>query len=155
LKITVPIALRWSDFDAYGHVNNAEMLRILEEARMEVFWRPDAGVEALPTALLEAGPGVAIQSLISSQSIEYLVPIPYTRRPIDVELWIGRLGGAHLEVSYEVYSPRGVSPRLLHTRASTTLVLVHSATGRPTRIPPAVRESWQSIVEEPVRFTRR
>ena len=32
MKLHVPIRLRWSDLDAYGHVNNAEMLRLLEEA---------------------------------------------------------------------------------------------------------------------------
>lgn len=31
-RLHVPIPLRWSDFDAYAHVNNAEMLRLLEEA---------------------------------------------------------------------------------------------------------------------------
>ena len=33
-RIEVPVQLRWSDMDAYAHVNNVEMLRLLEEARV-------------------------------------------------------------------------------------------------------------------------
>ncbi|MCU1593745.1 MAG: 4-hydroxybenzoyl-CoA thioesterase, partial [Frankiales bacterium] len=31
MRLTVPIRLRWSDIDAYAHVNNAAMLGLLEE----------------------------------------------------------------------------------------------------------------------------
>ena len=31
MKLHVPIKLRWSDLDAYGHVNNAAMLTLLDE----------------------------------------------------------------------------------------------------------------------------
>jgi len=36
MRIHVPIKLRWSDLDAYGHVNNAAMLTLLEESRISV-----------------------------------------------------------------------------------------------------------------------
>ena len=31
------VPLRWSDMDAYGHVNNVQYLRLLEEARITAF----------------------------------------------------------------------------------------------------------------------
>ena len=71
-RIHVPIPLRWSDFDAYAHVNNAEMLRLLEEARIQAFWRPDEGVAGSATAVLDARPGAEVISLIARQEIEYL-----------------------------------------------------------------------------------
>ena len=37
-RLEVDVQLRWSDMDAYAHVNNVEMLRLLEEARIEAFW---------------------------------------------------------------------------------------------------------------------
>ncbi|MFT4123244.1 MAG: thioesterase family protein [Microbacteriaceae bacterium] len=154
-RIHVAIPLRWSDFDAYAHVNNAEMLRLLEEARIQAFWRPDAGDSGRDTAVLDSRPGAETLSLIARQEVEYLAPIPYMRAPVDVELWIGRLGGASLEVCYELYPPPGVSPRTLFTRASSTIVLVAAATGRPVRIPEAMREAWAGYVEQPVRFSRR
>ncbi|MFZ2964516.1 MAG: thioesterase family protein, partial [Rhodoglobus sp.] len=56
MRLHLPVTLRWSDLDAYGHVNNAEMLRLLEEARMQAFWRSEQPENDLPTAVLEAGP---------------------------------------------------------------------------------------------------
>lgn len=154
-RLTIPIALRWSDFDAYAHVNNAEMLRILEEARIQAFWRRDDGSAAAETALLDGQPGASTLTLIAHQEIEYLAPIPYLRAPVDIELWIGRLGGASLTVCYEVFSPQGVEPRVLYTRAATTIVIVSAATGRPERIPDVLRQAWEPFVEEPVEFSRR
>ena len=61
-RLEIPVQLRWSDMDAYQHVNNVEMLRLLEEARIEAFWShpvaPDGSrVEsAFPTAVIDAGP---------------------------------------------------------------------------------------------------
>ncbi|MDQ1606080.1 MAG: acyl-CoA thioester hydrolase, partial [Microbacteriaceae bacterium] len=71
------------------------------------------------------------------------------------EMWIGKIGGASLEICYEIYSPVGVSPRKLFTRAATTLVLVTTATGAPQRISDELREAWAPYVEEPVKFTKR
>jgi acyl-CoA thioester hydrolase len=155
-RIHIPIRLRWSDFDAYAHVNNAEMLRLLEEARIEAFWRPDPGAaESRPTAVIDARPGAATISLIARQEVEYLAPIPYQRSPIEVELWIGNLGGASFQICYEVYSPEGVEPRVLYTVASTTLVMVDAASGRPSRIPDELRELFAPYVEAPVSFGKR
>ncbi len=157
-RIHIPIRLRWSDFDAYAHVNNAEMLRLLEEARIEAFWRPDAGSDpnaVRPTAVIDARPGAATISLIARQEVEYLAPIPYQRSPIEVELWIGNLGGASFQICYEVYSPEGIEPRVLYTIASTTLVMVDAATGRPSRITDELRELFAPYVEQPVGFAKR
>jgi len=155
-RLHVSIPLRWSDFDAYAHVNNAEMLRLLEEARIQAFWRPDdASTPSAATAILDGRPGAELMSLIARQEVEYLAPIPYMRAPIDIEMWIGRMGGASLEISYEVYSPEGVTPRILYTKAATTLVMVSAATGRPQRISDELREAWAPYVEEPVAFTKR
>jgi len=155
-RLHIQIPLRWSDFDAYAHVNNAEMLRLLEEARIQAFWRPDEGVEPVSDiAVLDARPGAETISLIARQEIEYLAPIPYMRAPIDIEMWIGRIGRASLEICYELYSPQGVSPRVLFTKAATTLVMVTAATGRPQRIADELRAVWAPFVEEPVSFTKR
>lgn len=156
MRLHVPVALRWSDFDAYAHVNNAEMFRLLEEARIQAFWRPDEGTQSnSATAILDGRPGAESMTLIARQEIEYLLPIPYMRAPIDIELWIGRIGGASLEICYELYSPEGIVPRQLFTRAATTLVLVTAATGKPQRISEELREAWAPYVEEPVVFTKR
>jgi acyl-CoA thioester hydrolase len=155
-RIHVQIPLRWSDFDAYAHVNNAEMLRLLEEARIQAMWRPDEGaVDGIPTAVMDVRPGAETLALIARQEIEYLAPIPYMRAPLDIEMWSGGIGGASLEVCYEIFSPVGVTPRVLFTRAATTVVMVSAETSSPTRIPAELREAWLPYVEEPVAFTKR
>jgi acyl-CoA thioester hydrolase len=159
MRLHVSTPLRWSDLDAYGHVNNARMLSLLEEARIQAFWVDEDGVAehavGASTAVIDASPGSATLTLIARQEVEYLAPIPYQRLPLDIELWIGRMGGASLEVCYEVYSPVGGEPRTLYTRASTTIVLVDAATEKPRRITDAERLAWEPYVGDPIEFRRR
>ena len=155
-RLHVPIRLRWSDLDAYGHVNNAEMLRLLEEARIQAFWVTDESSQIEgSTAVLEGLPGSDTLTLIARQEIEYLAPIPYLRAPLDVQLWLGRLGGASLEVCYEVCSPIGAEPFVQFAKASSTIVLVDAATGKPRRISDEERAAWTPFTEEPIIFANR
>ena len=158
MRLHVPTPLRWSDLDAYGHVNNARMLSLLEEARIQAFWVSDDTSEhavGASTAVLDATPGANTITLIARQEVEYLAPIPYQRQPVDIELWIGHMGGASLDVCYEVYSPVGVEPRVLYTRAVTTIVLVDAGTERPRRIDDRERAAWQPYLGAPIEFRRR
>jgi acyl-CoA thioester hydrolase len=159
VRLHVPTPLRWSDLDAYGHVNNARMLSLLEEARIQAFWVNDDGTAehavGASTAVLDATPGSSTVTLIARQEVEYLAPIPYQRLPLDIELWIGRMGGASLDVCYEVFSPAGTDPRTLYTRASTTIVLADAATERPRRMTDDEREAWEPYLGDPVEFRRR
>ncbi|MET4051337.1 acyl-CoA thioester hydrolase [Frigoribacterium sp. PvP054] len=155
-RLHVPTRVRWSDLDGYRHVNNASMLRLLEEARIDAFWSAEGAVdERSSAAVLDGSPDAATMTLIARQELEYLIPIPYLRAPLDVQIWVGRLGGASLEVCYEVWSPEGVEPRQLFTKAATTIVLVDSATNQPRRISGVERDAWAPYVEEPLTFRRR
>lgn len=180
MRISVPLPLRWGDIDAYAHVNNAAMLGLLEEARIQAFWTvptgsaatsprdasepagagPAAGsAEGGPAeggpAVLDGRPGAATLTLVAHQEVEYLQPIPYGREPLDCELWIARLGGSSLDVQYEVFTPSVVSPRQLLTRAATTVVLVDATSQRPRRITAGEREAWGPYLEPPVAFRTR
>ena len=156
----VPIHLRWGDLDALGHVNNTSMLKLLEEARLRAFWKPDdggAGEELPPTAVfdmsvLEGGGSRA--TLVARQEIEYLRPVPYGHRPLDVQMWIGRIGGSSVEVCFEVFSPAGAEPQQLYARSSAVVVLVDTATGRPTRLSASERDAWTPLLGEPIRYRR-
>jgi len=156
VKLHVPIRLRWSDLDAYGHVNNSEMLRLLEEARIVAFWvTEDDGAIGASTAVLDGRPGAATLTLVARQEIEYLAPVPYLRQPLDVRLWLGKLGGASLDVCYEVYSPEGIAPEVLYARANTTIVLVDALSERPRRINDTERAAWTQYLDDPIEFARR
>ncbi|GAB3616901.1 thioesterase family protein [Okibacterium endophyticum] len=152
MRVHVPIQLRWGDLDAYNHVNNVEVMRLLEEARVRTFWETsaDAGGVGSPLAVIDAGPTAATNTLISRHEVEYLVALPYRGDSVDVQLWIGRIGGASLDVCYEV-----VVDGTVHVKASSTIVLVDSASGRPRRITNAERAAWQPYHEPPVEFRGR
>ncbi len=153
-RLAMPVQLRWGDVDAYQHVNNAAMLQLLEEARIEAFWRhPDDAREPWPTAVLDAGPGAQVSTLVARQEIEYLVPLGYRRTPVIVDLWIGRIGGASIEVCYEVRDDG--EEAAVYARAAATIVLIDTVTGRPRRIGDAERAAWEPYVDEPIAFRRR
>ena len=99
--------MRWGDMDAYGHINNVEVLRILEEARVHAFG-PPAG-----TGL----PGVAVarpvfadlpentQALVVEHRVKYLVPLNYRNVPARVDVWISSIKGASFTVAYAIFDP--------------------------------------------------
>ncbi|WP_265523114.1 acyl-CoA thioesterase [Oerskovia flava] len=168
-RLHVPVALRWSDLDAYQHVNNVEMFRLLEDARITAFWRhaeaevDEEGLGPWPTAVLDTGPHATSHTLVARQEIEYLRPLGFSRTPVRVEMWIGHLGGASLEVCYEVHDgwahgtartgpTSGGEP---YARAATTIVVVDAATSAPRRITATERAAWEPYVEEPLAFRRR
>lgn len=182
-RLRVPVQLRWSDMDAYGHINNVEMFRVLEEARIAAFWtHPHPGDGGgWPTAVIDAGPDAETVMLVARQEIEYLRPLGYRRAPVIVELWIGHLGGASIEVCYEVHDGAGgteelvqpgigtelddvadaadaaadAAPPLVYARACTTLVLVNPATGSPRRLTVAERASWMPYGGPMIALRRR
>ncbi len=156
-RIHVPVGIRFNDLDAYGHVNNAAMLTLLEEARIAVFWGSGGlqveGVNDADAPVTDTA-GASTITLVARQEVEYLAPIPYLREPIDVQLWIGRLGGASLDVCYEILSPVG-DDQTLFAKAATTVVLVDAESGRPRRITDREREAWAAHLAEPVAFSKR
>ena len=149
--------LRWGDLDAFNHVNNTSMLKLLEEARIRAFWRPadDDDEDAPATAVLDSGLEHGVLSLIARQEIEYLRPVPYQRRPLDVQLWFGRIGGSSIEICYEVYSPRGQEPQELYARSSAVLVMVDAESGRPRRLTDEQRAAWTPLLDDPIVYARR
>ncbi|MGC0251561.1 acyl-CoA thioesterase [Pseudactinotalea sp. Z1748] len=173
----MPVPIRWSDIDGYGHVNNAAILTLLEEARVATFWDTGTGSGGAGTTAGSGGAGPSgaagpeqsegdvrkaaqvlaggvhadSHTLVARQEIEYLAPLTYSQEPVNVQLWIGRIGGASLEVCYEVYAPGGG----LCARAASSMVMVEAATGRPRRLTEHERSALQILVEEPLVFRRR
>src|SRR6478609_9069100 len=130
LRLHIPVHLRWGDLDAFNHVNNTSMLKLLEEARVRAFWLPASGEGAPSTAVLDSSIRSGVLTLIARQETEYLAPVPYQRHPLDVQMWFGKIGGSSIEVCYEVYSPVETADlqRVLYARATTVIVKVDAAT---------------------------
>ncbi|WP_194411454.1 acyl-CoA thioesterase [Microbacterium cremeum] len=156
-RLHLPIHLRWGDLDAFNHVNNTAMLKLLEEARVRAFWAPATGEDAPGTAVLDSSIYSGVLTLIARQEIEYFAPVPYQRHPLDVQMWFGKLGGSSIEVCYEVFSPaETASPtQTLYARATTVVVKVDAATGRPMRLTPQERAAWSPYLGEPLGYAHR
>lgn len=150
--IRIPVQMRWADLDAYGHVNNAAMLTLLEEARIAAFWSEDgvAGTSA-ETKVLGGGPASDTHTLVAHQEIEYLAPLDYSQNPVIVEVWIGKIGGASLLICYAILDPRGQ----VCAKAASSIVKVDAQDGAPTRFTSAEREALQPLLGDPVQFRRR
>ncbi|ALJ20269.1 acyl-CoA thioesterase [Microbacterium sp. No. 7] len=153
-RLHVPVHLRWGDLDAYDHVNNVSLLKLLEEARIRAIWKASGG-QTHPTAVVEPEEVSGVQTVVARQEIEYLSPVPYGPEPLDVELWFGHLGGSSAEICYEVYSPVGEEPRTLYARASAVLVVLSAETGKPARLTEPMRTAWTEYAGAPIAYGRR
>ncbi|NMO55623.1 acyl-CoA thioesterase [Actinoplanes sp. TBRC 11911] len=124
-RYIVDVPVRWSDMDAFGHVNNARFLTLYEEARCELFFG-QAHKHGLDS--FEAG------TVIARHEIEYLRPVDYGD-PVRIEMWVSELRASTITVSYELFD-NGV----LASRAKSVLVPYDLANGRPRRLSDAERE---------------
>ena len=150
-RYRVNVPLRWSDMDAYGHVNNVQFLRLLEDARVigfEDWFGQDRSV---------LSEGV----LVARHEIEYLAPLLFRLPPIVVEMWATKIGGAGFDLAYEVRDGRAVTEGgeadgdTIYARAETTLVLYDFATSNPRRMDQSLRAVLQQHSGAPVPFRWR
>ena len=115
------VSLRWSDMDAYAHINNVQFLRLLEDARVIAFrdWFDARG--AGDKSLLDEG------VLVSRHEIEYRRPLGFRHAPVEIQMWVSRVGGAGFDVAYIVTDPDGVGDgpgeRRVYAVAETELAL--------------------------------
>lgn len=139
----VEVPLRWGDMDAFGHVNNVEMLRILEQARVQAFleWFPDEA------SILDRG------VVVARQEIEYLAPLSYRRAPVRVELWISRLAESGFDIGYEVRDP-GASGGARYAVAETSMVAFDLGAGRARPLSDEERAVYGRFRGQPVRIRR-
>jgi acyl-CoA thioester hydrolase len=130
--------------DVFGHVNNVNFLRYLEEARID-FTFTNAG-EAGEKAFSEG-------SVVARHEVDYLLPLVYRPEPITIETWLTKLGRASFTVAYEI-KDIGVGPDgkdKVYVRANTVVVPYDLAEARPRRLTPTERAFLADYLEvEPV-----
>ncbi|GGU74723.1 thioesterase [Streptomyces filipinensis] len=121
--------LRWSDMDAYGHVNNAIFLRYLEEAR----------IDFLSLRGKESKQG----SVVARHEIDYKRQLVHRPTPVDIELWVTDIKAASFTVTYEVKDAEAV-----YVRAATVVVPFDFETQRPRRLTAQEREFLQKYRDD-------
>ena len=137
----VDVPLRWSDMDAYGHVNNVQFLRLLEDARVVAIREWFTG----RPSMLDEG------IVVSRHAIEYRAPLTFRPAPVEVAMWVSHVHGAGFDLGYVVRDPQGVG-EAVYAVAETGLVLYDFTTARPRRLSPEVRTELALHAGEPVSF---
>jgi acyl-CoA thioester hydrolase len=123
-------AMRWSDMDAYGHVNNAAYLAYLEQARVSMFFdRYDSSF--------------AKGTVVSHHEITYLRPVIYHPEPLRLELWIDQIRAASFRVRYDVFDGDALA-----AKAATDLVTFDFGSDRPRRLTEEERALLSTFTED-------
>lgn len=126
--------LRWSDLDAYGHVNNSRFLTLYEEARVALMFmrRPGLGVGSFADGVV-----------IRRHEVDYLRPVDYAlgrataeaAPTVRIELWVEEIRASRFTVAYELYDGE-----VLASRARSVLVPFDLTRQVPRRITPEERD---------------
>lgn len=130
--------------DAYGHVNNVQFLRLLEDARV-LAW------EAHGTG--ESGHLVETAMLVAKHEIEYVQPLVFSTAPVAIDLWVSRLGGAGFDMGYEVLDD-SENPTV-YARAESKMVVFDRVSQRPRRLSDVERQRLGAWLDGPVAFRHR
>jgi acyl-CoA thioester hydrolase len=126
ILFTMPIALRWRDLDAFNHVNNANFLTFLEEARIR--WFDSLGEEWVTDQMAP---------LLAAVQLNYRQPIAYPSDLV-VELFAERVGNTSVTLGHRIISADGA---FLYADGHVVMVWIDRASGRPTPLPESVRRA--------------
>ncbi|WP_232013794.1 acyl-CoA thioesterase [Glycomyces terrestris] len=129
-RFKVDVALRWSDMDVFGHVNNNKFMVLLEEARVAMMF--DTAEEAGLTGFRE---GV----VVARHEVDFLLPVVVPAET-SVEIWVERIGNSSFTFAYDLVANGKVA-----LKARSVMVPFNTETQRPRRVTEAERaflERW-------------
>ncbi|HEX9080370.1 MAG TPA: thioesterase family protein [Desulfuromonadaceae bacterium] len=124
----VPIEMRFSDLDIYGHVNNVVYFDYLETARVRLFSAPFHELTAKGVFLL-----------VARAECDYKLPILFDDTVV-VSASLSRVGGSSFDISYRIHDGAG------KTFATARTVMVCYDNRNKTTIP--VPGSIRGMAEE-------
>jgi len=128
---TTGVRVRWSDIDMYQHINNATMVTILEEARVDFLREPFADDVS------------TIGLLIYEVQVLYKGQLRLADSPLQVTMWTKRLRAVDFTVGYEVRAVDADPESKPSVIAETQLAAVHIDEQRLVRLSPSHREYLQ------------
>jgi acyl-CoA thioester hydrolase len=128
-------SLRWSDMDAFGHVNNTTFFTYLEEARVDLLF-VHAG-EAIARERLSSG------IVVARHEIDYKAPLVFRPEPVPIDVWVSRLGNSSFELRYEILDDDGP----VYAEAATVLVPFDVGAARPRRVSDEERAALEPFLE--------
>jgi len=118
--------VRWDDLDAFGHLNNAKYLTLIQEARFQWSYMEEKVKNEAPTMM---------EMVVGRAEVDFLSPIYEGGRFYEITLWVEDIGGASFKLAYEVLGEDGT----LHARVRTVQVAIDMNTKKSRRISEAER----------------
>lgn len=128
-----PITTRWSDNDAYGHINNVTYYSYFDSAA-NLYLIEQGGLDIL------ASPVIA---LVVESRCEYHAPLAYPT-PLIAGLRVDRLGNRAVTYGIAIFA-EGEDRAAAH--GHFVHVFVDRATRTPTPIPPALRDALARLAQ--------
>jgi acyl-CoA thioester hydrolase len=135
VRHTVAVPMRWSDMDAYQHINNVAFLGYFEMARVDLFFDQPTHDEKT---------GLRRGIVVASHEIAYKRSVVYDAEPLEVQIWVSNIRAAAFTCHYELFD----QGRLAVT-GSTLLVPYDFSISRPRRITAEEREFLLRWTDEP------
>ncbi len=121
--VRTDVLVRWSDMDAYGHVNHSRTVTLLEEARVETVFKPGSA-----TGTLGAG------AVVAALQVTYCRQLVHDDSPLQVLMWVSHLRAADFTLCYEL-RPKGEDESSKPAvTASTQIVAFDIGAQRPRRL---------------------
>lgn len=123
-RFVTQVPLRWTDQDAYRHVNHARIVTLLEEARVELAFTA-AGAEGLG--------GFSTGLLVAGLEVSYRRQISYRPEPLRVTMDVRDVRAASFTLGYEMHDGPGESDPVA-VQALTRMALYDLAADRVRRL---------------------
>ncbi len=125
-----PFRVRFYECDAYGHLNNVNYLRWMQEAAF--------GASAAVGYDSSRYDEIGHLWLVRESDVEYLTPLVYGDE-VTIKTWVSDFRRSHSLRQYEFTNQRTGQ---LAARASTDWVYVNAQTLRPAAIPPEMQHAF-------------
>ena len=94
VRHTVQVPMRWSDMDAYQHINNVAFLGYFEMARVSLFFEHPTHDEKT---------GMRRGLVVHSHEITYKRPVLYDAEPLEIQIWVSNIRAASFLCHYEAF----------------------------------------------------
>lgn len=132
-KFRFDCPLRWSDMDAFGHVNNVKFLTYYEEARVAMVFNAakEHGLDTFARGVV-----------VARHEVDYLRPLSVTGDPVRVDVWVDEVRNSSFTLAYELVAGQDAV-----SRAKTVMVPFDVTAGRSRRVTDSEREfleAWRA-----------
>ncbi|OCW84052.1 thioesterase family protein [Gordonia hongkongensis] len=107
------VGVRWSDMDAFGHINHARMVTLMEEAR--IAWLLSAGEDYAP---------LITSAMIVHVDIRYQAQLRHDDSPLRIGMWIKGFRSVDFTIGYAIRSVGADSDSRPACVASTQMAVV-------------------------------